>query len=266
MSIGNLAQLAPSIQLLLELSDDRLILGHRLSQWCGHGPMLEEDIALSNIALDLIGHAANGLEIVANAGSDVGAGANSETADSLAFLRDGKDFRNIHLVELPNGDFAFTMLRQFLFDSYNVELLKILMDANNHGSEILAGWAAKCHKEDLYHLRHSSNWVLRLGDGTAVSHNFMQEALNLLWRYTAELKLPSEALLGTLGSNAIKLESAKTTWQKLVTETLTQATLMIPKDRQAFANGGRRGLHTEHLSHLLSTMQVLPRAFPGAQW
>lgn len=260
MSQKTAASLSSTTSLLLELSDDRLVLGHRLSEWCGVGPTLEEDIALANIALDLLGHANNGLSIVADAyGSGV-------TADSLAFLRDAVDFRNIQLVEQPNGDFAQTILRQYLFDAYSVLLLEILSDEKNHGDSNLAGWAAKCHKEDLYHLRHSSQWVLRLGDGTSESNHRAQAALNDLWRFTPEMQTPSENLKSALGKNGAKLAAVGESWRSMVTRTISEATLQLPKDIKTFGNGGRSGQHTEHLSVLLATMQVLPRAHPGAQW
>ena len=168
----------PLFEYLLRLGDDRLVLGHRVSEWCGHGPILEEDIALSNIALDLIGHASS---LLALAGTVEGAGRD---ADALAYFRDGVAFRNALIVELPNGDFGFTIVRQFLFDAYSVLLLDTLSRA---ADERIAAIAAKCLKEDKYHLRHSSEWVVRLGDGTAESHRRAQDALDALWRYTGEL-------------------------------------------------------------------------------
>jgi ring-1,2-phenylacetyl-CoA epoxidase subunit PaaC len=242
---------------LLRLADDRLVLGHRLSEWCGHAPILEEDIALANIALDLVGQATLLLELAA---AREGRG---RTADDLAYFRDARDFRNLQLAELPKGDFAFTIARQFLFDVYDVMVLEGLQGS---ADAELAGIAAKAYKEARYHLRHSGEWMLRLGDGTAESHRRAQDALDELWRFTGELFLPDEldARLAAEGL-APELATLRERWQEQVARVVTAATLRLPEDRSV-ARGGRRGLHTEHLGLMLAEMQSVARAHPGAQW
>ena len=247
----------PLFEYLLRLGDDRLVLGHRLSEWCGHGPILEEDIALSNMALDLIGHATLLLSL---AGEAEGKGRD---ADALAYFRDGVAFRNALIVELPNGDFAFTIVRQFLFDAYSVLLLDAL---SRTADERIAAVAAKCLKEDKYHLRHSSEWVVRLGDGTEESHARAQRALNDLWRYTGELfdrDLVDDAVAG--GGVVVDQAAIRSVWQGMVADVIGRATLAVPIDG-AFSRGGREGRHTEHLGHLLSVMQIVARSHPGASW
>lgn len=242
---------------VLRLGDDRLVLGHRMSEWCGHGPILEEDIAMSNIALDLIGHA-NGL--LALAGTIEGKGRNE---DALAYFRDGVEYRNALIVELPNGDFAFTMVRQFLFDAYSV----LLWDALTHaGDERVAALAAKCLKEDKYHLRHSSEWVVRLGDGTDESHARAQEALNELWRFTGEL-FAQDATDAAVAANgiAVDMDGLRARWHTMVTDVVQRATLKLPEDGP-MRRGGRQGRHTEHLGHMLAVMQIVARSHPGASW
>ena len=239
------------------LADDRLVLGHRLSEWCGHGPILEEDIALANISLDLVGHAAALLKL---AGEVEGKGRDE---DALAYFRDAVEYRNALLVELPKGDFAYTIVRQFLFDAYSVLLWDALSSCQH---EQLAAIAAKCLKEDKYHLRHSSEWVVRLGDGTDESHARAQNALNDLWRYTGEL-LSHDAIddrVAELGV-AVDHDGISSRWNTMVNDVLGRATLVIPTDG-AHNQGGRRGRHTEHLGHLLSVMQIVARSHPGASW
>ena len=241
---------------LLRLGDDRLVLGHRLSEWCGHGPVLEEDIALANVALDLIGQATHFLRL---AGQVEGKGRDE---DALAYLRDGIAYRNVKLVELPNGDFGRTIMRQFLFDVWSVLLLDGLRRAAHPE---LAGIAAKAHKEARYHVRHSGDWVLRLGDGTEESHRRAQTALDELWPYTGELFATDEvdrALAGTVAPDAAALEPA---WRHVVSDVVRRATLTLPVDG-FMHSGGRQGRHTEHLGHLLDEMQVLARSHPGAKW
>ena len=242
---------------VLRLGDDRLVLGHRLSEWCGHGPILEEDIALSNIALDLIGHASALLSL---AGSIEGKGRNE---DALAYFRDGVEFRNALMVELPKGDFGFTIVRQFLFDAYSV----LLMDAlSRAGDERLAAIAAKCLKEDKYHLRHSSEWVVRLGDGTEESHARAQRALNELWRFVDEL-FDADAIDARVSAMGVVVdhEALRSRWNTMVTDVVQRATLSLPTEVAA-RRGGRSGRHTEHLGHMLSEMQIVARSHPGATW
>jgi ring-1,2-phenylacetyl-CoA epoxidase subunit PaaC len=247
----------PLFEYLLRLGDDRLVLGHRVSEWCGHGPILEEDIALSNIALDLIGHATSFLAL---AGTVEGKGRNE---DALAYFREGVQFRNALMVELPNGDFGFTIVRQFLFDAYSVLLLDALSRA---GDERVAAIAAKCLKEDKYHLRHSSEWVVRLGDGTEESKLRAQAALDSLWRYTGELFErdgvdDSVAALGIV----VDHDGLRSRWRTMVSEVVERATLTLPADG-AMRRGGRVGKHTEHLGHMLTEMQIVARSYPGASW
>jgi ring-1,2-phenylacetyl-CoA epoxidase subunit PaaC len=243
-------------QYLLRLGDDRLVLGHRLSEWCGHGPVLEEDIALANVALDLIGQATHFLKL---AGQVEGKGRDE---DALAYLRDAIAYRNVKLVELPNGDFGRTIVRQFLFDAWSVLLLEKLQ-GTAHAE--LAGIAGKAYKEARYHVRHSGEWVLRLGDGTEESHRRAQTALDELWPYTGELLAADEvdrALAGTVAPDPAALEPA---WRHVVSDVVRRATLTLPADRYMHS-GGRQGRHTEHLGHLLDEMQILARSHPGAKW
>ncbi len=245
------------VEYLLRLGDDRLVLGHRLSEWCGHGPILEEDIAITNIALDLVGQATLLLKL---AGETEGAGRNE---DALAYFRDARDYRNALIVELPKGDFAFTIVRQFLFSVYSVELwtaLSTSVDAE------LAGIAAKALKESKYHVRHSGGWVIRLGDGTDESHERAQRALDELWRYTGELFIADEVdravVAAGIGTDPAALEPA---WKRQVSDVIREATLKLPESGW-MQRGGREGKHTEHLGHMLAEMQIVARSFPGASW
>lgn len=248
---------APLVEYALRLGDDRLILGHRMSEWTGHGPILEEDIATANIALDLIGQAAQFLKL---AGELEGKGRNE---DALAYFRDGTQFRNCLLVELPKGDFGDTMVRQFFFDAYAVLLLDELTRA---GHEQFAAIAAKALKETKYHLRHSSEWVVRLGDGTAESHARVQASVNRLWKYTGELFVADEIDTAVRAAGiAVDLAGIQTRWTSMVDDVLKRATLTKPADTP-MQKGGRRGRHTEHIGHLLATMQSVARAHPGATW
>lgn len=242
---------------LLRLGDDRLVLGHRLSEWCGHGPILEEDIATANIALDLLGQATMLLKL---AGQVEGKGRDE---DALAYWRDENQFTNLQLVELPNGNFGVTMMRQFLFDAWSLHHLEAL--ARSTHAE-LAGIAAKALKESRYHLRHSGEWVLRLGDGTSESHQRMQTALDQLWPWTGEL-FYQDGIDTELQAHGIapNLESLRAPWASMVTDLLARATLTIPDGPLRLA-GGRLGRHTEHLGHLLAEMQIVARSHPGATW
>jgi ring-1,2-phenylacetyl-CoA epoxidase subunit PaaC len=242
---------------LLRLGDNSLILGHRLSEWCGHGPVLEQDIALTNIALDLVGQATLFLEYAAKI-EDKG-----RSADDLAFLRDAMHFRNAMLVEQPNGDFAFTLVRQFLFDAHQYHFFNELQRSKD---EHLAAIATKSLKEITYHLRHSAEWVVRLGDGTAESHRRMQDAIDEIWGYTGglfDMNETDEILIREeIGADQRKL---KPLWDKTVKEVFERATLNIPAETYMHS-GSLEGRHTEHLGYLLAEMQFLPRAYPGAKW
>lgn len=244
---------------LCRMGDNALILGHRTSEWCGHGPVLEEDIALANTALDLIGHTQMWLGL---AGEVEGIG---RSADDLAYLRDAMKFRNVLLVELPKGDMAVTIMREFLFDAYHHLLLSWLAD--NAKSPRVAEIAAKALKEVSYHLDRASDIVVRLGDGTAESHDRMQAALDLLWPYAGELFACDEvdSALQDAGI-APDLTSLREKWDEHVRDILDEATLKIPDTGGYTHLGGKQGRHTEHLGFLLAEMQFLQRAYPGASW
>ena len=248
---------SPLFEYLLRLGDDRLVLGHRLSEWCGHGPILEEDIAMANIALDLVGQ---GSALLKLAGETEGAGRDD---DALAYFRSEPEFRNVQMVELPKGDFAFTIVRQFLFDAFSV----LQWDALQHCSFApLAGIAAKALKEDSYHLRHTSDWMLRLGDGTEESHARAQAALNELWRFTAEL-FETDAVDEAVRAKGVAVDVAaiRSRWDQTVADVIRRSTLSLPP-AGASASGGRRGRHTESLGHLRAEMQIVARSHPGAKW
>ena len=245
------------IEYLLRLADNPLILGQRIAEWCGHAPALEEDLALSNMALDLIGQARLLLSYV---GRIDGSGRDE---DQLAFLRAESQFLNLTLCELPNGDFARTMLRVFLFASFNSLLWERL--AASADAE-LAAIAAKSLKESCYHQHHAAEWVIRLGDGTAESHRRSQAALDYLWPYTAEFFSPSPAdaaaVASGLGPAWSELQEA---WLAAVTPLLAEATLSQPAGGR-FLSTGKFGRHSEHMGHLLTPMQYLQRSYPGARW
>jgi len=245
-------------EFLLRQGDNTLVLGHRTSEWCGLGPALEEDIALSNIALDLIGQTQLWLNYAAKVEGK------GRTANDLAFLRDAYDFKNVLMMELPNEDFARTTVRQFLFDSFQVPWLSALQNSTDqHIAEI----SAKSVKESLYHLERSAETVITLGDGTEESQRRMQSALDYLWPYTGEL-FGDDAMDVALNDQGIAPvpKSLHESWLESVHSTLSTACLKAPDS--AFAHsGGRTGVrHTEHLGHMLATMQVLQRSYPGAQW
>lgn len=249
--------MAPLFPYLLRLADDRLVLGHRLSEWCGHGPILEEDIALANISLDLIGEATLLLKL---AGEVEGQG---RSEDALAYFRDAIDYRNVLLAELPKGDFAVTIVRQFLFSVFSLLQMQALTRSSNAD---LAGIAAKAVKEARYHVRHCAQWVVTLGDGTDESHDRTQRALDDLWRYTGELFIADDidraVAEAGLGVDPSTLESA---WRADVDLVLAEAKLTVPQAAY-MQRGGRDGKHTEHLGHLLSEMQIVARSHPGATW
>ena len=242
---------------LVRLGDDRLVLGHRLSEWCGHAPILEEDIALANIALDLIGHA-NLLLTLAGA-----AEGKERDADALAYFREAVEYRNALLVELPKGDFAVTIVRQFFFSVFALHQWDALQRSAQGD---LAGIAAKALKETKYHVRHTVDWMLKLGDGTPESHARAQGAVDDLWRYTGELFLADDVDRAVseqgLGVDPSRLADS---WRGQVLDVLGRATLTVPESAW-MQRGGREGRHTEHLGHLLAEMQIVARSFPGASW
>lgn len=245
-------------QFLLRMGDNTLVLSHRVSEWCGHSPVLEEDIALANTALDLIGQTQFWLGL---AGEVEGKG---QSADNLAFLRDVWDFRNILLVELPNGDFGRTLMRQFLFDAWQSIMLGRLQTSSD---KRVADIAEKASKEVAYHVERSADTVVGLGDGTKESHERMQTALNYLWPYVGEMfmgdEVDAEMVERGIARDPARLRDE---YDALVGRVLGEATLNIPDDPFAH-KGGRTGKqHSEHLGHILTQMQWLQRAYPGANW
>jgi len=241
----------------LQIADNALILGHRLSDWCGHGPILEQDIALTNIALDLIGQARSLYQYAAEVEGK------GKTEDDLAYLRIESQFKNVLLVEQPNGHFGQTIARQFLFDAYHFAFYTALVDSKD---QTLAAIAEKSLKEVTYHLRFSSEWMIRLGDGTEESHQKMQESLNPLWAYTGELFTASEVDTAALTEGTgIDLSKVKTFWEDKVDEILKMATLAKPENGW-MQTGGKQGRHTEHLGFILAEMQYLQRTYPGQEW
>lgn len=247
----------PLVLYTLRRADDALILGHRLSEWCGHAPVLEEDMALANMALDLLGQAR---ELYSYAARVEGKG-NDE--DKLAYLRDVRQYRNILLVEQPNGDFARTMVRQFFYSVFADLYWRAMMGSKD---TTLAAIAAKSEKESAYHFRHSSEWIVRLGDGTGESHSRAQEAIEHLWAYTGEMFDVDDAERGLIDAGiAIDPATLKAQWRKIVSGVVAEATLTLPSN-DWMQQGGRIGHHSEHLGHLLSELQSLQRSFPGATW
>lgn len=246
-----------TISYALRLGDTPLILAQRLCAWCGHAPELEIDLALANIGLDLLGQARNFLSYAAELSGP------QHSEDSLAFGRDEREFHNLLLAEQPNGGFNDTLVRQFLLDTYHV-LLHRELSRSKDGQ--LAAIAAKSLKEADYHLRFSHGWMIRLGDGSEISHQKIQQSLNDLWRFTAELFHADEIelQLAELGI-AVDPRQLQVPWQAMVNDTLQQATLALPTE-QAFRHGGKQGRHSEHLGPMLAEMQFLPRAYPNCNW
>lgn len=239
------------------LGDDAVVLSHRVSEWCGHGPVLEEDIALSNIGLDLLGQCQSLLNY---AGELEG---NGRTADDFVYKRSERQFLNCLLVEQENGNYANTIARHFLYDVFHFFLLEGLSQSKD---EFLRGFAEKSIKEVAYHVRHSSNWVLRFGDGTNESHEKIQEALDFIWRYTGEM-FENDEVYQTLSEAGIvaDMDSIKSKWDSKVKEVLTEATLEMP-NQTFMSTGGRSGVHTEKLGYMLADIQYLVRAYPDANW
>ncbi|MFE3941456.1 1,2-phenylacetyl-CoA epoxidase subunit PaaC [Streptomyces sp. NPDC059118] len=229
----------------LALGDDALVLSHRLGEWAGHAPVLEEEVALANIALDLLGQARVLLSLVGD-------------EDELAYLREERAFRNVQLVEQPNGDFAHTIARQLYFSAYQ----RLLYEQLAAGGSAFAGLAAKAVKEVAYHQDHAEHWTLRLGDGTAESHDRMQRAVDALWRFTGELFEPVEGV-------EVDWQSLRSDWLESVSAVLERATLTLPTGPRAgawTAGAGRQGIHTEPFGRMIAEMQHLHRSHPGASW
>jgi len=242
---------------VLALGDDSLVLGQRLAEWCRNGPFLEEDLALSNVALDYIGRARLFYTYAAELEG------RGRTEDDLAFLRDCREFRNLLITELPRGDFAFTMARQLILDVFYMEFLDRLQSSKDRR---LADIAAKAIKETRYHARRSHDWVLRLGDGTEESHGRMQQAVDEIWGYTHELfeMNDQERRLADAGI-AVDRFLLQAPWRAIMESLLHEATLSVPREDWS-VSGGRDGIHTEHLGYLLAELQFLQRAYPGLQW
>jgi ring-1,2-phenylacetyl-CoA epoxidase subunit PaaC len=247
----------PRVLYALRRADDSLILGHRLSEWCGHAPMMEEEMALANIGLDLIGQARTLYSYAAK----IEAAGNDE--DTYAYLRDARQFRNLLLVEQPNGDFAKTIVRQLLYSAFADPYWRAMTASVDEG---LAAIAARSEKESAYHLRHSAEWVVRLGDGTAESHARAQAALDDLWCYTGELFELDEAERALVEQGVlIDPATLRAQWSEMVCAIVERATLSLPQAAW-MQTGGRIGRHSEHLGHLLSELQYLQRSYPGATW
>ena len=247
----------PLVAYTLRLADSALILGHRLSEWCGHAPVLEEDLALANMALDLIGQARS---LYAYAGETEGKGRDE---DALAYLRDARDYHNLLLVEQPNGDFAVTIARQLLYAAFAHPFYDALSRSKD---ATLAAIAAKAVKEFAYHVRHCAEWMILLGDGTEESHRRAQAALNELWPFTGELFEVDqvERALIEIGI-AVDPITLRARWELTIDEVLEEATLTRPRDT-FMQTGGRSGRHSEHLGFVLAQLQFLQRAYPGAKW
>ncbi len=244
-------------QYTLRLGDTNLILAQRLSEWTGHGPFLEEDLALTNIALDITGAAKSFLEYAAKVENK------GRTEDNLAYFRNDRQYFNAQITELPNGDYAFTIARQVFIDCFDLYFYEELAKSND---ETLAGIAQKSIKEVTYHLRHTSSWLQRFGDGTDESHNKVQSAINALWQYTGELFEMNEVdeILIKEGI-AVNLSTIKPKWENHISDLLKKSTLTMPEN-VFMQTGSRKGIHTEHLAFILAEMQALPRMYPDAKW
>ncbi|MGP0171382.1 1,2-phenylacetyl-CoA epoxidase subunit PaaC [Pseudomonas sp. NCHU5208] len=246
------------IEYLLRLGDSALIQGQRLCEWCGRAPALEEELALMNVGLDLVGQARNWLDYAAELLDD------GRDADHLAYRRDERAYRNLLLVEQPNGDYAVTMTKQFLYDAWHFQVLHGLCSSQDPR---VAGIAAKALKEVTYHLRRSAEWVERLGDGTEQSHRRMLAAVQEVWRFTVELVNADDVEQRLFDAGiAPDPQHIASGWQAKVGDVLASATLPLPEPASHFYLSGRRGLHTEHLGLLLAEMQFLQRAYPDASW
>ncbi|MBB4122737.1 ring-1,2-phenylacetyl-CoA epoxidase subunit PaaC [Martelella radicis] len=255
--IGDEALRPAFFEWLCRLGDSTLVLGHRVSEWCGHAPVLEEDIAFANTALDLIGHTQMWLGL---AGEVEGEG---RSADNLAYLRDAAKFRNLLITELPKGDMGVTVMRQFLFDAWHFALLKQLTGSK---SPRVAEIAAKAVKEAAYHFERSADLVIRLGDGTEESHRRMQDALDYLWAYTGEMFITDDIDRQVADAGIAPAPDAlKAEWDRTLASVFSEATLTKPEEGYAHT-GGKTGRHTEHLGFILAELQFLQRAYPGAEW
>lgn len=250
---------------VLRLADNGVVLAQRLGEWVGKGPALEEDIALTNVGLDLLGQGRMWLAYAREIEARYAPPGREE--DDLAFLRDSGEFRNLLLVEQPNGNYADTMARQFLFDQWHVLLLRTLSGSKDGR---IAAIAAKALKEVRYHVERSVDWVIRLGDGTDLSHRRMQDAIDALWMYTGEM-FAADAVERQLIAAGVAADAAalREPWRSSVAAVLAEATLTTPADgwmQGMNGQGGKQGLHGEHFGHMLAEMQILARSYPGARW
>jgi len=248
------------VDFTLFLADSSLMMGHRLSDWTGHGPMIEQDIAITNIALDLIGQSRNFYQYAAqliNIQND-----KKITEDDLAYLRDANEFKNLLITELPNGDWAFTTTKLFFFSAWQFYFYKQLIYSKD---EQLAAIAEKSLKEVTYHVRWSSDWVIRLGDGTEESKSRMENAILNLWPYIDEMFVPAAFEENLKNSVSIDVNNIKNKWIEKVKSVFAEATLSIP-EKMWMQNGGKNGVHTEHLGYILAEMQFMQRAYPGLEW
>lgn len=242
---------------ILRLADDTLIIGHRVSEWCGKGPILEEDIALTNISLDLIGQATLLFEYLAEFQKD------GKSSDDIAFVRHANEYTNLLLCEQPNGDFGQTIVRQFLYSSFTQILYRELMKSKD---EKLAAIAEKSLKEVKYHVKHTAEWMIRLGDGTEESHERVQSSLNHIWKYKNELFFTDEVDTQMVENGiAPNIQDFKQEYESFVSNILQVATLEIPTHGWE-QKGGRTGVHTEHLGYILAEMQFMQRAYPNMEW
>jgi len=247
----------PIIKYLLHLADCPLILGQRLGEWCGHGPVLEQDIALTNISLDLIGQSRLIYQHVASL-----PGQNTDE-DTLAMLRYEHEYFNFLLVEQPNKNFGHTIVRQFLYDAFNLLQYELLA---SHPDEVLKSIAIKTLKEIKYHYRYSSEWMLRLGDGTVTSHEYVQNAVDELWKYTGEMFQPLSYETALLADHdAIDVKSIQPGWDEKISTIFQQAGLNIPKE-EVFLSGGKEGKHTENMGYILTELQYMQRTYPSMKW
>lgn len=248
---------AATLEYTTRLGDDSVVLGHRISEWVSYGPFLEEDIAYGNVSLDYIGRARMFYTYAAELAAD------GRTEDDFAYMRSDREYRNLLLMEMPKGDFAYSQVRQLFADVYYTLMLPQLLQSKD---ETLSAIAAKAIKETKYHLRRSRDWVLRLGDGTEESHKRTQKAVDALWGYTHELfdMDETEQMLADAGIG-VDVAKLRDQWHKMVSDILTEATLTVPEDAWA-VRGGRTGYHTENLGHMLTEMQITHRSYPGCQW
>jgi len=242
---------------ILGVADNSLILGQRIGELCGHGPSLETDIACTNVSLDLFGQVRSYFQYAAEIAGE------GKTEDDIAFLRRERQYKNVLLVEQPNTDFAYTIVRQFLFDVYH---LLFLQELQNSADETLVAIAKKSIKEVSYHERFSSDWIKRLGDGTEESHQRIQKAVNNLWTYTDELFHQTDADKAMVAAGVgVDVTALKDKYYETVNAVLEVATIAIPESKW-FQKGGKQGVHTEHLGYMLSDMQYMQRTFPNLEW